>query len=62
MAESDESDDHRLAGRTPRSSRPGPPPDSRTTPGPDLDDAGGDDADDQIDAVTRLMGFLRSTD
>jgi hypothetical protein len=60
MAESDESDDHRLAGRTPRSSRP--TPDIRTTSGADLDDTGDGDADDEIDAVTRLMGFLRSTD
>ena len=36
MAESDEPDDHRLAGRTPRSVRPGPP-DARPVPasGPD---------------------------
>jgi hypothetical protein len=65
MAESDESDDHRLAGRTRRSSRPGPPdvrPGRRPT---GLDEGPGateDDADDHIDAVTRLMGFLRSTD
>jgi hypothetical protein len=62
MAESDVPDDHRLAGRTPRSVRPGPP-DARPVPahGPD-DEPDDDDGDDQIDAVTRLMGFLRSTD
>ena len=37
--------------------RPTPVP-SRDRP----DDEPEDDADDQIDAVTRLMGFLRSTD
>jgi hypothetical protein len=62
MAESDVPDDHRLAGRTPRNPRPGPPPDSRPAPATELDEEPEDDADDQIDAVTRLMGFLRSTD
>jgi len=65
MAESDVPDDHRLAGRTPRSVRPGPP-DARPVPAhgadDEPDDADADDGDDQIDAVTRLMGFLRSTD
>jgi hypothetical protein len=60
MAESDEPDDHRLAGRT-RSVRPGPP-DARHDPASGPDDELDDEADDQIDAVTRLMGFLRSTD
>jgi hypothetical protein len=61
MAESDEPDDHRLAGRTPRSVRPGPP-DARPGHASGPDHEPDDDADDQIDAVTRLMGFLRSTD
>jgi hypothetical protein len=62
MAESDVPDDHRLAGRTPRSPRPGPP-DTRSAPVADLDDTpDDDDAEEQIDAVTRLMGFLRNTD
>ncbi len=56
MAGSDEVDDNRLAGRTPRSPRREPnsePPvlaDDDADPAPDAD----------IDAVTRLMGFLRS--
>jgi hypothetical protein len=62
MAESDESDDHRLAGRTPRSPRPGPPPDIRPGRATELDEEPEDDDDEHIDAVTRLMGFLRSTD
>ena len=62
MAESDEPDDHRLAGRTPRNPRPSPPADIRPAPATELDDEPEDDADDQIDAVTRLMGFLRSAD
>jgi hypothetical protein len=62
MAESDVPDDHRLAGRTPPHPPPGPPPDIRPAPATELDDEPEDDADDQIDAVTRLMGFLRSTD
>ena len=57
MAESEESDDHRLAGRMPRHMR---------APGPDDDQsAEGDDEEDgenQLDAVNRLLGFLRSTD
>ncbi len=60
MAESEESDDHRLAGRMPRHMR---------APGPDDDQSGRRGArrratatDDQLDAVTRLLGFLRSTD
>ena len=61
MVESDESDDHRLAGRMPRTPRPGPP-DTRPAPAADPDDPPEDEADDQIDAVTRLMGFLRSAD
>ena len=61
MAESDEPDDHRLAGRTPRSVRPGPPG-ARPVPTSGPDDEPDGDADDQIDAVTRLMGFLRSTE
>jgi len=62
MAESDEPDDHRLAGRTPRT-RAAARPDDRTAVDADADDPGDDTPDDQdIDAVTRLMGFLRSTD
>jgi hypothetical protein len=65
MAERDESDDHRLAGRTRRGTRPGPAagvrPDRETGRSEDPG-ATEDDTDDQIDAVTRLMGFLRSTD
>jgi hypothetical protein len=53
----DESDDHRLAGRTPRTPRPG------TLDPPVADDGDGDDeSEGQLDAVTRLMGFLRNTD
>lgn len=60
MAESDEPDDHRLAGRTPRTPAAARP-DDRTAL--DADDPGDETPDDQdIDAVTRLMGFLRSTD
>jgi hypothetical protein len=65
MAESDESDDDRLAGRTPRSPRPGPSLDVRPGRSTRLDEEPGatdDDTDDQIDTVTRLMGFLRSTE
>jgi hypothetical protein len=61
MAESDEPDDHRLAGRTPRGVPPGPP-DAGPVHASGPDDEPDDDADDQIDAVTRLMGFLRSTE
>jgi hypothetical protein len=60
MADSDESDDHRLTGRTPRP-RPGPP-DTRPAPAADLDDTTEDESEEQFDAVTRLIGFLRSTD
>lgn len=57
MAGSDEVDDNRLAGRTPRPPRREPHPeppvlaDDETDPAPD---------DTDIEAVTKLMGFLRS--
>jgi hypothetical protein len=58
MAESEESDDHRLAGRMPRHMRaPGPDDD----PSADEEDDG-EDGENQLDAVNRLLGFLRSTD
>ncbi|HEY2999233.1 MAG TPA: hypothetical protein VGJ43_11710 [Acidimicrobiales bacterium] len=51
MAGTDEAGDGRLRGRrVPRGARHGD--------GRDHDDDGG--ADDEIDAVTRLMGFLRA--
>ena len=58
MAESEESDDHRLAGRMPRHMR---------APGPDDDQSADEEDDDedgenQLDAVNRLLGFLRSTE
>lgn len=58
MAGSDEPDDHRLAGRTPRPARTDPA-DDHPARDADLDEPADDD---QLDAVTRLMGFLRSTD
>lgn len=74
VAETEEPDDHRLTGRMPRRQvdqavaaavgkwreQSDPVPD-----GPeDLDEAGGDGAVDdvELDAVTRLMGFLRDSD
>jgi hypothetical protein len=54
MSGTDEVEDIRLPGRVPRSgTRP------RHT-GPDLDALGRDDED--IETVTRLVGFLRDTD
>ncbi|HEX6568028.1 MAG TPA: hypothetical protein VF015_02655 [Acidimicrobiales bacterium] len=55
MTGTDESDDSRLAGRTPRA--------PRRELGDDVTDDDGDGPDDhEIEAVNRLMGFLRSTD
>ncbi len=58
MADSEESDDHRLAGRMPRHMR-APGPDDDQAPDEEVDDEGGDG---QLDAVNRLLGFLRDTD
>ena len=63
MVESDESGDDRLAGRRTRSSHTDAPASgpAAAAPRPGDERAEDDDDDDQIDAVTRLMGFLRST-
>lgn len=58
MAGTDETDDSRLTGRLPRAPRGST---ERTAaaadPEPDLDLP-----DEEIEAVTKLMGFLRSTE
>lgn len=57
MPGSDEADDNRLAGRTPRPPRREPNPE----PAELVDDEAEDLPDDtEIEAVTKLMGFLRS--
>jgi hypothetical protein len=66
MAATEESDDNRLTGRMPMPPRRR----SATDDAPPVDPAGAVDDDDpaepsddhEIDAVSRLMGFLRSTD
>jgi hypothetical protein len=60
MAGSDEVDDNRLAGRTPRSPRREPNPEPPLLADDEIDPASDDDTD--IEAVTKLMGFLRRTD
>ena len=70
MNSSEESDDHRLEGRHFRRARASTPSPAAPTPplptrgdqvsGDDEDD--GDESDEQLDAVTRLMGFLRDSD
>ena len=65
MVESDESGDDRLAGRRTRSSHTYAPASGPAAAAPRPGDERAeddDDDDDQIDAVTRLMGFLRSTE
>jgi hypothetical protein len=65
MVESDESGDDRLAGRRTRSSHTDAPASGPAAAAPRPGDERAeddDDDDDQIDAVTRLMGFLRSTE
>lgn len=59
MAGSDEVDDNRLAGRTPRPARREPNPEPLVL-ADDEADTSSDDTD--IEAVTKLMGFLRRTD
>jgi hypothetical protein len=57
MAGTDEADDNRLTGRLPRAPRSGTDsPDADAEPELDLPD------DHEIETVTKLMGFLRSTD
>lgn len=57
MAGTDDFDDNRLAGRTPRAPRPEVVDEA---PAAD-DDADGPD-DQEIDAVNRLLGFLRDSE
>ncbi|HEX6418933.1 MAG TPA: hypothetical protein VFZ77_10570 [Acidimicrobiales bacterium] len=56
MAGSGDADDSRLAGRTPRPARRAPD---------EVEDAAEDEAgpdDEEMDAVNRLLGFLRGED
>jgi hypothetical protein len=53
MAETDNLDPYRLPGRARRQS-------GHTHPGPEADEE--IEADDEIEAVTKLMGFLRQED
>lgn len=71
MAGTDEADDNRLIGRMPRPARRSavggaraPRGDADLGAGDSDGDSDGDEApdDQEIDAVTRLMGFLRGTD
>ncbi len=71
MAGTDEADDNRLIGRMPRPARRsavgdarGPCGDADRDDGDCDSDGDSDEAphDQEIDAVTRLMGFLRGTD
>jgi hypothetical protein len=59
MPGSDEADDNRLAGRTPRSPRREPNPEPSELADDEVDAA---DGDTDIEAVTKLMGFLRRPD
>lgn len=55
MAGRDDAEDNRLAGRVARTPRP-----EAVDPGPPADDVTPDDQ--EMEAVTRLLGFLRSSD
>jgi hypothetical protein len=59
MAGSDDVDDNRLAGRTPRTARREPTPEPSGLADDEVDTA---PEDTDIEAVTKLMGFLRGTD
>jgi hypothetical protein len=58
MAETDEADDNRLIGRMPKAPRRDVTDKARDTGD---DETGGRD-DHEIDAVNRLLGFLRGTE
>ncbi|HKY64824.1 MAG TPA: hypothetical protein VJM49_00575 [Acidimicrobiales bacterium] len=60
MAATDDADETRLAGRIPRPPRR----DDRSADRSDPPDAAADDEgdDDELDAVTKLLGFLRDSD
>ncbi len=57
MAGTDDIDDNRLAGRTPRSPRH-----DVVDEAPAVDDDADGPDDHEIDAVNRLMGFLRGSE
>ena len=59
MAGTDDADETRLAGRIPRPPRR----DDRSADAPDAGDAALDgDEGEELDTVTKLMGFLRDSD